>query len=164
MDNQQKHLIRDTFAQVERIAAVAAALFYGRLFEIAPETQTLFRFGVGTLGMAEQGAKLMQTLKVAVAHLDNLGALVPALEALACRHVAYGVEAAHYDSVGAALLWTLEQVLGEAFTPEAERAWAALYTSIAGTMKRAAYGEHAGSEPAAVHHSQINTAQAVGAA
>ena len=89
--------------------------------------------------MAEQGAKLMQTLAVAVAHLDNLGTLAPAIEALARRHVDYSVTAEHYDIVGAALLWTLEQGLGDDFTPAAYAAWATVYTTLAGVMKRAAY-------------------------
>jgi hemoglobin-like flavoprotein len=141
MDNAQKQLIRHTFAQIEPVAAVAAALFYGRLFEIAPELRHLFRYDMGTPGMAQQGNKLMQTLAVAVAHLDNLGAVLPAIEALARRHVAYGVTAQHYDTVGAALLWTLGQGLGDAYTPEVEAAWAHLYTTLAGIMKQAAYSE-----------------------
>jgi hemoglobin-like flavoprotein len=140
MRTEQKQAIRRTFAQIEPIASVAAALFYGRLFEIAPETRGLFRYDVGTPGMAQQGVKLMQTLGVAVAHLDNLGAVIPAIEALARRHVVYGVEAAHYDVVGAALLWTLEQGLGEDFTPEVHAAWATVYTTLADAMKQAAYG------------------------
>jgi hemoglobin-like flavoprotein len=139
----QRQAIRDTFAQITPIASVAAALFYGRLFEIAPETRRLFRYDVGTPGMAQQGAKLMQTLGVAVAHLDNLEAVIPTIEALARRHVVYGVEAAHYDLVGAALLWTLEQGLGEAFTPEVHEAWATVYTTLANAMKQAAYGPEA---------------------
>ena len=54
------------------------------------------------------------------------------------RHVAYGVQDKHYDDVGAALLWTLERVLGPAFTPEARDAWAALYGTVADVMRNAA--------------------------
>ncbi len=111
LNAEQKAHIRRTFAMVEPIAPLAASLFYGRLFELAPETQALFRYEPGSPGMANQGKKLMQTLGIAVANLDKLPVVVPASEELARRHVAYGVEPAHYDVVGAALLWTLEQGL-----------------------------------------------------
>jgi nitric oxide dioxygenase len=140
MDASQRDHVRRTFALVAPIAPVAAELFYGRLFELAPQLRALFPGLPGTAAMAAQGAKLMQTLAVAVAHLDTLGQIAPAIEALARRHIAYGVEPAHYDTVGAALLWTLGQGLGDAFTPEVEAAWAALYGVLAATMLRAAYG------------------------
>jgi nitric oxide dioxygenase len=85
----------------------AAALFYGRLFEIAPAVKSLLRGD-----MTEQGCKLMATLGVVVNSLGNLEAVLPAASALAKRHVDYGVKAADYTPVGAALLWTLEQNLG----------------------------------------------------
>ena len=85
----------------------AAALFYGRLFEIAPAVKPLLRGD-----MTEQGCKLMATLGVVVNSLGNLEAVLPAASALAKRHVDYGVKAADYTPVGAALLWTLEQNLG----------------------------------------------------
>jgi hemoglobin-like flavoprotein len=55
------------------------------------------------------------------------------------RHVAYGVKPEDYDSVGAALLWTLEQGLGDDFTPDTKEAWATVYGLVATTMKDAAY-------------------------
>jgi nitric oxide dioxygenase len=85
----------------------AAALFYGPLFEIVPAVKPLLRGD-----MTEQGCKLMATLGVVVNCLGNLEAVLPAASALAKRHVDYGVKAADYTPVGAALLWTLEQNLG----------------------------------------------------
>jgi hemoglobin-like flavoprotein len=143
VNDTQKTLIRTTFAQLEPIAPVAASLFYGRLFEIAPETKSLFRYDLGTAEMAVQGNKLMQTLAVAVAHVDDLGTVRPAIEALARRHTSYGVEANHYEAVGAALLWTLGQGLGDGFTPEVEAAWTTLYTTLASVMQQAAYSPEA---------------------
>jgi hemoglobin-like flavoprotein len=45
---------------------------------------------------------------------------------------------AHYDTVDAALLWTLEQGLGDVFTPEVRAAWTKLYGVLATTMQAAA--------------------------
>lgn len=85
--------------------------------------------------MAEQGRKLMTMLKVAVANLDRLDTIVPAVEALGDQHVHYGVLARDYDTVAVALLWTLEQGLGDAFTPEAREAWTLVYTVLAQVMQ-----------------------------
>src|SRR5690348_3646993 len=107
----QKNLIRTTWAQVLPIAESAAGLFYQRLFEIDPTTRALFR----DTDMAQQRRKLLHVLGVAVSSLDNLGALMKTVEDLGRRHAGYGVKDAHYDSVGAALLWTLEEGLGSAW-------------------------------------------------
>ena len=87
--------------------------------------------------MKEQKMKLLQMLGMAVKGLDNLEQLVPAVENLGRRHVGYGVKDSHYDTVGDALLWTLEKGLGEAFTPEVMEAWTQTYITLATVMKNA---------------------------
>ena len=129
----QKVLVQESFAAVAPIADDAAVLFYRRLFELDPSLERMFRGD-----MAEQRRKLMQMLTAAVKGLDRLEQLVPVVEDLGRRHAGYGVADAHYDTVGAALLWTLEQGLGEAFTPDVQDAWAAVYGLLARTMKNAA--------------------------
>jgi hemoglobin-like flavoprotein len=133
MTPEQKVLVQNSFEQVLPIADVAAELFYGRLFELDPSLRPLFRGD-----MKEQGRALMSMIKVAVAGLDNLEKIVPAVQSLGRRHATYGVTDGHYDTVAAALLWTLEQGLGEAFTPEVKGAWVEVYTILATTMKDAA--------------------------
>jgi nitric oxide dioxygenase len=135
---QQIDLIQQSFAKVAPISDKAAAMFYDRLFEIAPETKSLFRGD-----MAEQGRKLMATLAVVVSGLANLDAILPAASALAKHHVGYGVKASHYTPVGAALLWTLEKGLGSAWTPELAAAWTSAYTTLSGFMIGEAYGRGA---------------------
>lgn len=129
----QKTLVQDTFATIVPIADDAAALFYRRLFELDPSLERMFRGN-----MAEQRKKLMQMLTAAVKGLDRLDQLVPVVEQLGRRHADYGVTDAHYDTVGSALLWTLEAGLGRAFTPEVKDAWATVYGLLATTMKEAA--------------------------
>jgi len=133
MTPTQKELVQASFAKVAPIAPQAAELFYGRLFELDPALKPLFKGD-----MTEQGQKLMSTLGVAVGSLDNLDALIPVLQNLGRGHVAYGVQDSHYDTVGAALLWTLEQGLGDDFTPDVKDAWAEVYTIVATVMKEAA--------------------------
>jgi hemoglobin-like flavoprotein len=133
MNAHQIELVQSTFAQVEPIAVVAADLFYTRLFELDPSLKPMFHGD-----MTEQGKKLMTMLGVAVTNLTKPDVVLPALKMLGQRHAGYGVTEAHYATVGAALLWTLEKGLGEAFTPEVHEAWGAVYTLVADTMKAAA--------------------------
>lgn len=133
MTPEQKTLVKDSWAKVVPIAGTAADLFYGRLFEIDPSVKELF-----PEDMSEQKKKLMQTLGYAVAGLNNLDEIVPAVQDLGKRHVDYKVKPEHYDTVGAALLWTLGQGLGEEFTPDVEAAWTEVYTTLANVMKDAA--------------------------
>lgn len=135
MSPDQVKAIQDSFANVIPIADQAAALFYGRLFEIAPEVKPLFHGD-----MTEQGRKLMATLAAVVNSLDNLAPVLPAASALAKRHVEYGVKAADYAPVGDALLWTLEKGLGDQWTPELAAAWGEAYKVLSDYMIAEAYG------------------------
>ena len=133
MTPEQVTLIQDSFAKVVPIAETAAELFYGKLFELDPAVKPLFK-----TDLKEQGAKLMATLNVVVTGLTDLESIVPAVQDLGRRHVGYGVKDEHYDTVGAALIWTLGQGLGDGFTDEVEGAWTAAYGILAATMKDAA--------------------------
>jgi hemoglobin-like flavoprotein len=134
MTPQQIAQIRASFAKVAQIGDQAAALFYARLFETAPEVRALF-----TGDMEAQGRKLMAAIATVVDGLDDIGAIAPAIGDLAKRHVGYGVRPEHYALVGAALLWTLEQGLGEDFTPAVRAAWASAYGALSQIMIAAAY-------------------------
>jgi hemoglobin-like flavoprotein len=129
----QKALVQTSFAQVRPIADAAAALFYRRLFELDPKLRPLFKGD-----MEEQGRKLMEMLGLAVKGLDRPETLLPALAALGRRHASYGVNERDYETVGAALIWTLEQGLGSSFTPDIREAWSALYRFVADTMREGA--------------------------
>ena len=131
-------LVQSSWSIVVPIKDVAATLFYQRLFELDPSLRDLF-----PEDLAEQKRKLMAMLGTAVNGLSNPDTLVPAVQALGQRHVGYGVKDAHYDTVCAALLWTLEQGLGTAFDHKLKGAWAEVYTVLANAMKEAAAAEAA---------------------
>lgn len=133
MTPEQAILVKSSWEKVVPISATAAELFYGKLFELDPSLQSLFKGD-----MTEQGKKLMMMINTAVNGLDRLEAIVPAVQQLGVRHVAYGVKDEHYDTVGAALLWTLETGLADAFTDDVKDAWATVYGVLASTMKAAA--------------------------
>ena len=134
MTPEQKQLVADTWKQLAPMAEAAADMFYRRLFEIDPATRKLFR----ATEMVAQRKKLLQTLSFAINGLNDLDGLSSKVEDLGRRHAGYGVTDAHYDSVGAALLWTLEQGLGCAWTPAVASAWIEVYHLLSGIMRNAA--------------------------
>jgi hemoglobin-like flavoprotein len=133
VSSAQITLVQDSWAKVLPIADTAADLFYTKLFEIDSSLRPMF-----PEDMAGQKKKLMQMLAAAVNGLNDLGALVPVVQDLGKRHVGYGVKAEHYATVAAALLWTLEQGLGDAFTADVKEAWTTVYTVLATVMQEGA--------------------------
>jgi len=134
MTPQQVSLIQSSWTAVVPIQDTAAGLFYQRLFTLDPSIKPMFKGD-----MQSQGKKLMQALGFIVNSLTRLDEVVPVAQDMARRHVGYGVQPQHYDTVGAALLWTLEQGLGDAFTDEVKTAWATAYGILSQVMKEAAY-------------------------
>ena len=133
MSPEEIQHVKSSWAKVAPMSEQAAELFYAKLFELDPSLRNLFKGN-----MEEQGKKLMKMVSTAVNGLVRLDAIVPAVQELGRRHVGYGVLDEHYTLVGAALLWTLAQGLGEEFTPEVERAWADTYGLLSKTMIDAA--------------------------
>ena len=133
MTQKEKQLVQESWARVIPISDIAANLFYEQLFKLDPSLRALF-----TSDISEQGRKLMAMITIAVNGLENLEKILPAVRALGSRHAGYGVKDEHYETVASALLWTLEQGLGDAFTEDTRFAWIATYTLISNTMKDAA--------------------------
>ncbi len=131
MTPNQISLVQKSFDAVP--AEIAADLFYARLFELDPSLRPLFKGD-----MKAQGRKLMDMIAVAVRGLNNLDTIVPAVQDLGVRHAGYGVTPDHYETVGSALLWTLDKGLGEHFTDEVREAWTEAYILLSSTMIDAA--------------------------
>lgn len=129
MTPEQKSLVKESWAMVLPNQEATAGLFYGRLFDQYPEVRPMFKGD-----MQEQGEKLMKMLDLAVNSLDDVESLIEPLKAAGKAHKDYGVAEADYQKVAASLLWTLEQGLGDAFTPKVKEAWTQTYTTLAGVM------------------------------
>ena len=125
MTPDQIRLVQASFARAKAGSTDLAAHFYRRLFEIDPALRQLFR---GDLH--QQGERLLQMLGAAVGLLGRPETLFPVLHSLGTRHAGYGVQPAHYDSVGRAMLDTLAEVLGTGFTRELHAAWSRLLTIV----------------------------------
>jgi hemoglobin-like flavoprotein len=130
---EQAVLVQRSWRAVQLVGDTAAELFYGKLFSIAPELRPMFK---GDL--REQGRNLTAMISVAVHSIGRPERVMLALRQLGARHAQYGVRDEHYSLVGAALLWMLEETLGEAFTPEVEAAWWAAFRFFASTMQEGA--------------------------
>jgi hemoglobin-like flavoprotein len=122
--------VQSSFRHVLPIADAAGLLFYERVFALAPGTRALFGDDIGL-----QAKRTMAAVKTAVDGLGDLDVVGPFMVRLGARHVRYGVRHEHFDVVGEALLWTLEQGLGARFTPEVREAWVAAWDVIAGAMR-----------------------------
>lgn len=125
-------LIRTTFAMAASDPQATAARFYNNLFKRDPSLRALFHGD-----MANQGGKLMSMLGLIVSHLERFDQLLPTVRQLGQRHAGYGVKAAHYATVGEALIDALRQQAGPAWNPEANAAWQKAYQLLSDNMTAA---------------------------
>lgn len=125
MQPAQVHLVQETFEYIVPFAESAGMLFYRRLFALDPNLRALFQDDIH-----HQANKLMDALSYVVRGLHTPDKIMPRVREMGQRHVAYGVRPEHYTSVGAALLWTLEQGMEERWSSEVATAWAAAYALV----------------------------------
>jgi hemoglobin-like flavoprotein len=133
MKTEHIRLVQVSFDKIAPIRTSLGMLFYRRLFELDPGLRQLF-----TGDIAAQSRKLMAMLEFVTDNLGQFDTLLPRVRALGRSHVGYGVQNAHYELVGAALLWAFQAGLEEAFTPEDRAAWEEAYSMLATTMQAAA--------------------------
>ncbi|MGN6817134.1 MAG: globin domain-containing protein [Sphingomonas sp.] len=129
MKPSQIDLVRDSFVGILVDRDSAARLFYGRLFELAPDTRPLFRND-----MTEQGRLLIEALAWIVTGLSRLDAMLPCVRKLAERHVGYGVEDRHYAVVGRALLHMVKTHGGPKVDAATLEAWTIAYAIVSDAM------------------------------
>lgn len=122
-------LVRQSLPLIAERVEDASSVFYENLFAIAPDLRALFRDD-----LAGQGMRFMTTLTTIAAALDDPEARARQIGALAQAHARLGIAPAHFEPMGSALLVTLGETLGAAFTPPLQQAWRAAYESIAAEM------------------------------
>lgn len=132
MTPEQIKLVQTTFDRIRPVARETGELFYQKFFEMDPTVRPLFKGD-----MKQQGLMLMTAIGMAVSNLDRPETIAGNIEALGHRHHQYGVRPADYNTFGAALMWTLEQVLGDAFTQEVREAWGETFALLSNSMKQA---------------------------
>ncbi|MCL1036195.1 globin domain-containing protein [Shewanella submarina] len=132
LTQNQVELIQGSFCQIAPDASRIADLFYDTLFELAPNTRPLFNNS-----MSLQWQKLMQMLSSTVAGLYDQEALVPVIQEMGRRHIGYGVKPEHFTPMTDALIFSLQQHLSSAFTPEVRDAWTEFLQWVSDVMQAA---------------------------
>jgi hemoglobin-like flavoprotein len=127
-------IVQGIWTQILPMADTFAQRFYERLFELDANLRALF----SDTDWPSQRSKLIQAINLVVRSGDQQDKVVPVLQNLGGRHVNYGAIDSHYATVGKALITTLAQVLGSAWTMEAQAAWTEAYTLVADTMRAGA--------------------------
>ena len=134
MTERQIALVKKTWKIYREIDPVLIGdVFYSKLFSDAPGLRSMF-----TTERAVQSKKLVDMLSMIMGRLDKLEQITEDIEQLGLRHKGYGVKLSHYDLVGNALLWTLQQGLGREWTEEVAEAWKHCYETFSNVMKKAA--------------------------
>lgn len=131
LDASTKRLIKETIGLLPPDPKPLVLAFYERLFELAPETRTMFPDN-----LEKQAQKLTEMLVWIVEHLEKPDELLTALHQMGVRHAGYGVHVDHYANVGSALIWMFRKGLGRRFTREMEEAWVLTYAFLSREMER----------------------------
>lgn len=129
ISDREKRLVRESFESMRSYENSVLVLFYGRLFEIAPEARALFKIDI-----REQSAKLMGMLEAVMQTLDSFDQLRPQLAELGRKHVTYGVQPYLYEKLRSAILWAMGQALGAEFDRQTRAAWETLLTAVSAAM------------------------------
>lgn len=127
-------LLKDSFALLTPRADELAAYFYAQLFMRGGE-EVIDMFPAA---MNAQRDRLLGALVKIVTDVDDLDRLAPFLSGLGRDHRKFAVQPGHYDLVGQALLATLANFAGDAWTPELRAAWAGAYALVAKVMQQGA--------------------------
>jgi hemoglobin-like flavoprotein len=133
MTPEQVELIKRSFDAIWPIRRKLAGSFYSRFFELAPDAQRLF-----SNDLERQHLKLMDMIAAIVGALDKRELFQSLISHSGRQHAQFGVRSPHFVAFGDALIWSLEQQFGPAFTPELREAWVALYDVVQNKMMRAA--------------------------
>ncbi|MEP6726299.1 MAG: globin domain-containing protein [Bacteroidota bacterium] len=130
MTAQQTALVQQTWKLFRDInPQVIGDVFYSKLFTDEPAVKRLFKAPI-----TAQYKKLIDMISVIVGRLQEIESITDGIREMGIRHAGYGVKPQHYKSVGDALLWTLEQGLGQDWNQEVQEAWIACYQWLADTM------------------------------
>ena len=129
MTPEQIALVQSSFRQLGPQLPAMTKRFYQELFSRDPSLQALF-----TAEWTVQEVRFAEKLTEIVRAMPRLDELLSHTRALGARHVAYGVRATDYQTLGNALLAALAAILGDSFDAPTREAWTLAYNLVAETM------------------------------
>lgn len=122
-------IVKSTAPILQSQGEIITKHFYTRMFSKHPELLNVFNQTNQKMG--KQPSALAHSVYRAAAHIDCLDQILPEVELIAHKHRSLGVKPEQYAIVGENLLAAIEEVLGEAATPEVLHAWKEAYQVIA---------------------------------
>lgn len=131
LSEHQMRLLRDSLNAIAPRSEELTRIFYQRLFALDPSLRLLFR-----RDMSAQRDKWIGTLTALFINMHEPEQVAPAARHLGRRHRQYGVHAADYHLAGKALLWALQHLLEDRFTPELGDTWATAFAHLAHLMQQ----------------------------
>ena len=130
MTEEQKNLVKQSFPKVLATTLSGSAALYEKLFELVPESKELFK----NTSLDRQSQMLIAAIGKIVKSIDNWDMVKPDLEAIAARHINYGLSPEHFAFFGQALMHMLQTSLKESWTKDLENAWKAVYQNVSEVM------------------------------
>ena len=91
------------------------------------------------IDLAVQARKIIDTLATVVESLDRFDSIRPRLAELGHQHVGYSVRLEQYDTVNAALMWSIGQARGADFDAQTGEAWRVALGDVCAAMKAGAH-------------------------
>ena len=129
LDQKTIEIVKSTVPALREHGVEITKVFYENLFKEYPEVEPMFDRHKQKTG--EQPKALAMAILAAAENIDNLEAILPAVQGLGKRHVATNVKPEHYPIVGQGVLNAIKIVLGDAATDEVIEAWGKAYGEIA---------------------------------
>jgi hemoglobin-like flavoprotein len=130
LNARQTLLIKLSWSHLSSRLEEFGETFYKILFDIQPDLKRMFS---GNMEIQQQ--KFSAMVNHIVAHVQHSEKVEPELRALGTRHVDYGVERQHYDTIMIAFLLALEKKLKRKFDPETKEAWTMAFVYISSHMQ-----------------------------
>lgn len=126
---EQIATVKATVPALEVHGVAITTIFYENLLKANPELNNIFNHANQV--HLEQPKALAAAVYAYAKNIENLEALLPTVRLIAGKHASLHVQPEHYPIVGKHLLEAIQEVLGEAATPEIISAWAAAYGVLA---------------------------------
>ena len=144
LSQQTIDIVKSTAPILDQHAETLTRHFYKRMFSHNPEVAPFFNPAHQESGSQQKA--LAGAICAYAANIDNLEVLGGAVELIAQKHASLMIKPEHYPVVGANLLASIREVLGEGATDGVINAWAEAYGFLADILigrEAQIYKEHA---------------------
>lgn len=108
LDSQTIATVKSTIPLLAATGPKLTAHFYDRMFAHNPELKDIFNMSNQRNG--DQRQALFDAICAYAANIENLAALLPAVERIAQKHTSFNIQPEQYNIVGGHLLATLDEM------------------------------------------------------